>query len=324
MQKIVRRNLRPSGALVSDKVPLVRRKALPEASGAPLVRRRTLPEASEKKSSMKHSRSHSHSGLRSKGSKKEAVPNEDAQAQAIKAVAVHMSAKKSYEDADAAKVAEALCRYVMKHDGSRAFPQEHVNEAVYIVISGEDSEASVKAWADRESKAGIGPLIVRVLRVLAHGAELSFSDAAGQILWHFRKTEGLMDSLVHMTAKDLSWIDFAPMPHESMRVKPNALVEKLFKEHSDADNRLEERSFLKIMDRALTKYMVSEHGVTLYTGSKASIRRTELDQIFYSQAHHSGHSGLSCQGFKSALVKIAETMGVHPASMFFTVGSMGQ
>jgi len=162
------------------------------------------------------------------------------------------------------------------------------------------------------------------LRVLARGADLSFSDAAGQILWHFRKSEALKDCLLHMTAKDLSWVDVAPMPHTSMRVKPNELVENVFKVHSDADNRLEERSFLRIMGRALHEYMILENGVTQYTGSKASIRRTDLDQLFYSQAHHSGHSGLTCQGFKSVLVKLAENMGVHPASMFFTVGNMGQ
>lgn len=308
---------------------------MPEASigvsdKVPLARRKTVPETSEKSSGMKHARSHSHSGLtlRSKGSKKLAVPNEDAQAQAIKVLAVHLSAKKSYEDANDAEVVNAVCRYVMKHDGSTAFPQVHVNEAVDFVLSGEDidQEPSAKpvAWSDREPKVGIGPLVVRALRVLARGAELSFADAAGQILWHFRKSEALKDALVHMTAKDLSWIDLAPMPHSSMQVKPNELVEKIFQVHANADNRLEERSFLRMMDRALHEYMIMDNGVTTYTGSKASIRRTEFDQLFYSSAHHTGQSGLTCQGFKGVLVKLAESMGVHPASMFFTVGSLGQ
>lgn len=334
-QKTVRRNLRRSSAVVPDKVPLVRRKAVPESPNGvsdklPLFRTKSLPEASEKNSTMKHARSHSHTGLplRSKASQKQVAPTEDAQAQAVKALAVHMSRKKSFVDAPGAEVVNAVCLYVMKHDGTRAFPQGRVNEATDLVLRGGDTEVSLSstpvAWADREAKVGIGPLVLRVLRVLAVWAQLSFSDAAGQILFHFQKTDTLKDPLLHKAAKDLSWIDSAPMPLTSINTKPNQLVEKVFQVHANADNHLDERSFLTVMARALHEYEIRDNGVTCYVGSKAYIRRTDLDHLFYSQAHTSGHSGLTCQGFKSVLVKLAENMGIHPASMFFTVGSMGQ
>jgi len=316
-------------------MPLVRRKAVEESSNGlsdklPLFKTKSLPEASEKNAIMKRTRSHSHTGhsLRSKESQKQAAPTEDAQALAVKALAVHMSTKKSFVDAPRADVVNAVCQYVMKHDGSRAFPQGRMVEAVDLVLSGGDVEVSLTstpiAWAEREAKIGIGPLVLRVLRVLAGWTQMSFSDAAGQILWHFQKSDTLKDPVLHKAAKDLSWIDSAPVPLRSIKAKPNQLVEKVFQVHANADNHLEERAFLTIMARALHEYEIQDNGVTCYVGSKACIRRTDLDQLFYAQAHQSDHSGLTCQGFKRVLVKLAENMGIHPASMFFAIGNMGQ
>lgn len=334
-QKIVRRNLRRSSAAVPDRVLLFRRKAVPESSSGvsdklPLFHTKSLPEASERNSAVKLARSHSHTGitLRSKAAQKQVAPTEDAQAQAVKALAVHMSMKKSFVDAPYAEVVNAVCRYVMKHDGTRAFPQGRMIEAVELVLGDGDIEVSLSstpiARAGREAKIGIGPLVLRVLRVLAGWAQLSFSDAAGQTLWHFQKSDTLKDPVLHRAAKDLSWIDSAPVPLRSIKAKPNQLVEKVFQMHSNADNHLEERSFLTVMARALHEYEIQDNGVTCYVGSKACIRRTDLDQLFYSQAHQSAHSGLTCQGFKSVLVKLAENMGVHPASMFFAIGKMSE
>lgn len=294
----------------------------------PLFRTKSLPEASDKSATIKHARSHSHLGLtlRSKASQRQDAPTEDAQAQAIKSLAVHMATKKSFVDAPRAEVVNAVCRFVMKHDGTRAFSQGRMAEAVDLVLTGGDIEVSLLstpiARADCEAKVGIGPLVVRALRVLAGWAELSFSDAAGQILWHFRNSETLKDPLLHKAAKDLSWIDSAPVPHRSTDAKPNQLVEKVFQQYANVDNHLEERAFLIIMARSLHEYEIMDNGVTCYVGSKACIRRTDLDQLFYSQAP--GHSGLTCQGFKSVLVKLAEKMGIHPASMFFAIGHRGQ
>jgi len=289
----------------------------------PLVRRRTYPEASEKNSSAKLRRSRSVSGLTTRvtGSKKE-VTNEDSQAQAIKALVVKMSSKKSPED-----IIHALCRHVLKLDGTRALP-DLLQQLACAALSSADAAAFTAgppqrgAWAAQEPKQepkAVGPLAIKVLRDLARRAGLSFADVAGQILWHFRKTDVLSnDIIMHMTAKDLTWVDLAAT---DMDVKPSALVEKAFQQHANEFGRVDERSFLKMMDRSLRSYIAKDDGVTQFIGSTASFRRTDLDQLFFDQAHGNGNSGLTCNGLKSVLVKLAHNMSVHPAAVFNTMGN---
>jgi len=294
------------------------------------VRRRTWPEYDEKGHAVvKAGRSRSLSTMRVKACKKEA-PGAEAQSQAIKALVLQLASKKSFHD-----VMHTVCRHVMKHDGTRAFSEDNVGQSVYFVQSGGDGRGIVapqshqcdssSTSAPRESKSSIGPLALRVLNVLAHDADLAFVELVGQILWHFRKADALNDRLMRMTAKDLTWVDLnlAAMD-QTLSAKPNELVEHVFNQHANEDGRLDERAFLKIMDRSFQEYMVQENGVTKFTGSKASCRRSDLDQLYFAQAHQRGGRGINCDGFKSVLVKLAENMSVHPTLVFVTVGGLGQ
>jgi len=297
---------------------IVRRKVASGTDKVHFSRRRTWPEDSEKTQSKKLGRSHSQSFLtsRARGCKKDA-PNEESQVQAMKALATQMASKKPFQD-----VMLSLCCHVMKHDSSRAFAPEVVRQSVNSILGARGSEAST---CDKDLPAG--PLAIRVLRELASDVDMSLADVAGQILWHFRKADALSDRLMRKTAKDLSWVEIAlveRMKKLSMsEMKTTEHVEKAFQLHANEDGRLDERTFLRMMERSLQSYMVQDSdGVIQFEGSRAACRRTELDQLFYAVAHHKGHREINCDDFKHMLVKLAHSMSVHPASIFIAVGEL--
>jgi len=287
----------------------------------PLRRIKSLPEPSEQNSSAKPGRSHSHSAVRATGSKHK-VASEDSQAQALTALIVKLSSKKSPE-----AVIHSLCRNVLKRDATQAFP-EFLFESVCSALSSTDAAAFssdapqrgcfVAQESKQESKP-IAVLVLKVLRDLAREAGMSFADVAGQILWHFRNTDVLSNDVsMCKTVKDLTWVDLAS---KDASVKPSAVVEKAFQEHANEEGRVDDRAFLKMMDLSLHVYMASEDGVTQFAGSKACFQRTELHQLFFDQAHGNGHRGITCNGLKSVLVKLAHNMSVHPAAVFNTMGN---
>lgn len=122
-------------------------------------------------------------------------------------------------------------------------------------------------------------------------------------------------------ANDVSWID--AVADDYMVEKPTELVEAVFRKHANDDGLLDQRAFLKIMDRSFHEYTMRVDGVTQYTGSRASCRRTDLDQLYFGQRHQQGQQGISHHGFKQALVKLAQNLKVHPRSLFTTVGRQG-
>jgi len=208
----------------------------------------------------------------------------------------------------------------MKHDSSRAFPQGIVRQSVNSILGARDSETKA---SDNDLPAG--PLAIRVLRELAKGVDMSLADVAGQILWHFQKADALSDPLMRKTAKDLSWVEIALVERmkkeNSKEMKTFEHVEKAFQLYANENGRLEERAFLRMMERSLQGYVMQEDGMVQFAGSRASCRRTELDQQFYAQALNKGHQ-LDCDDFKNVLVKLAISMNVHPASIFVAVGEL--
>jgi len=167
---------------------------------------------------------------------------------------------------------------------------------------------------------------MRVLRELAHGVDMSFADVAGQILCHFQNADALSDPLMRKAAKDLSWVEIAlveRMKKENMsEMKTIEDVEKAFRLYANENGQMGERAFLRMMERSLQGYMVKEDGVPIqFEGSRASCRRTELDQLFYAQALNKGHR-IDCDDFKSVLVKLALSMNIHPAPIFLAVGEL--
>lgn len=293
------------------------------------MKRATWPEDSPEsaqpaKLALTRTRSIPCGATRSSGSKREAVSVES-QEKALKALAMKLAAKKSPEE-----IAKTICKPVVSHDGATAFPcglQRMASSslsAADAAIFGADAPQR-GAWVSQEAKPdpkAIGVLMVRLLHILAAKTEMEFADVAGQILWHFRKSEVLSgDAALKCTAKDLSWVDFAAADPAS---KPSAMVSKAFLQHASEDGKLDERAFLKMMEQCLQVYAVKENGEIQYTGMRASIRRTDLNQLFFNQVHGNGQHSLSCTGLKSVLVKLAHNMHVHPASVFETVGGVGQ
>jgi len=293
------------------------------------VKRATWPEdsrdsAQPAKLALTRTRSIPSGATRSSGSKREAVSVES-QEKALKALAMRLGAKKSPED-----IAKTICKPVVLHNGVTAFPpglqrmaSSSLSAADAAIFAADAPQRG--AWVSQEAKAdpkAIGVLMVRLLHVLAEKTEMEFADVAGQILWHFRKSEVLSsDAVLKSTAKDLSWVDLAAADPAS---KPSAMVSMAFLQHASEDGKLDERAFLKLMEQCLQVYSVKENGETQYTGMRASIRRTDLAHLFFDQVHNNGHHGLSSTGLKSILVKLAHNMHVHPAAVFETVGGVGQ
>jgi len=275
----------------------------------PLTHNKPLPEASDKSTSAK--RSHSHSGvtIRVTDSKRD-VANEESQAQAIEALVVEMSSRKSLED-----VIHSLCRHVLRCDGARAFPK-HLQQLVCSARISTDAHLSVpQRGAPQEEQKAVGPLAVQVLRDLACKAGLSFGDVAGQILWHFRKTDVLTnDVIMSATAKDLTWVDLAS---RDMGPKPSAVVEKAFQQHANENGRVDERALLQMMDQWWHVYQDRDDSVPEFTDSKASFSRTDLNRFLFEQAS----CRLTCNGLKSLLVKLAHTMSMHPALVFMNTNT---
>jgi len=239
------------------------------------------------------------------------LSNEDVQVQAIKALATELASKKLFQD-----VMLSLSCQVVKHDGSKAFPQGIVRQSVNSILDARDSETKT---SDNDLPAG--PLAMRVLRELAKDVDMSFADVAGQILWHFQKADALSAPHMQKMAKDLSWLDMANKENTS-EMTTTEHVEKAFQLYANEDGQIGERAFLRMMERSLQGYMVKDDGVPIqFQGSRASCRRTELDQLFYAQALNKGHR-INCDDFKQVLVKLALSMNIHPAPIFIAVAEL--
>lgn len=215
-------------------------------NGIPL-RRQSLPQVSEKSSVVKLGRSHSDAGLSRRGSScRKALQHEDAQTAAVKCLVAHLAASETSFEA----LMNALCSPVLKQDSSTAFLPEHIRQAITFVLNGEDLESAASANLRHELsapvsewKANAGPLAVRVLSVLVRRAKLCSADVSGQILWHFRKSEGLQDPRMRRASNNLSWLDL--LADEEMSARPTELVEKLFRKHAKDNGLLDQRTFFQ-------------------------------------------------------------------------------
>jgi len=252
--------------------------------------------------------------------------HEDLQVQAFKALATYAASKKSLEG-----IMCSLCFHVCKHDGKKAFNKDDLVQAVNFVLSGGDCEnfasdmpqdVLAADWAEREPEKSAGPLSLQVLRVLSDRRDVCLEDVIGQILWRFRKAEVFQDDdHMRMAAKDLSWIDStaaAQMPQ--IGKKPNEVVEAVFREHAQENGRMNERSFMKVMDFTFRSYVTDDNGVRIYQGKQCSFKRTDCNHFFFAQAHQNGNRDVSCSGFKTLLLNMAERMEIHPTWLFMSIG----
>lgn len=315
-------------------MPETSEKALSTVVGKlPLARRKTVPETSEKAlATPKLNRSRSDSGFGQQyNSSCNQGPSAEAQGVAIQKLAAHFA---SYEKSFEAIIA-SLCSVVVKENGNTAFLPDDVRQAIIYVLHDRDLGSTVAekspheifapwgegVWATEKSKAIVGSLVLRVFNALVREGTVAAGDVQGQILWYHRKNDALQDRMMQKVAKDLSWIDLLDCGR--MGARPRDLVDVVFHKYASEAGLLEERAFLKIMDRSLHEYIVKVNGVTLFTGSRASCRRTDLDQLYFGQKNRQGLHGINPQGFREALTTFAQNIQVHPRSVFMTVGQLG-